>query len=127
MGFIAFRLHLAKEIALRRDPENDLTQPTTPTGGEVFPDGGMLEFLYERQAKLLLWNGKKARIVERFRYGDQVFVPASIDSSTAQAIRFPAQVMSFGSTRLVFDAIRGARISTSACQTKICERCPTAF
>jgi hypothetical protein len=68
----------------------------------------MLEILYDTRARLLVWNGKKARIVERFRYADQVFVPASIDSSTAQAIRFPAEVMSFGSTRVVFDAIRGA-------------------
>ncbi len=85
------------------------------TYGEAFPKF-MIEVVAAAESdsgpSLLLWNGAKAYIASKITLtasksdaSDRTFYPPEIDSTTRNAIRFPAGAESYDSTRKLFDGI----------------------
>jgi hypothetical protein len=80
-----------------------------PTAGEYFSDGRILELVSDNsipgKLALLLWDGKRALVAGRFKVGDRIYVPVSLDSSTLEAIRFPVNAIGYGSVTGLFEKI----------------------
>ena len=85
------------------------------TYGEAFPKF-MIEVVAAAESdsgpSLLLWNGAETYIASKITLtasksdaSDRTFYPPEIDSTTRNAIRFPAGAASYDSTRKLFDGI----------------------
>ena len=85
------------------------------TYGEAFPKF-MIEVVAAAESdsgpSLLLWNGAETYIASKITLtasksdaSDRTFYPPEIDSTTRNAIRFPAGAESYDSTRKLFDGI----------------------
>jgi hypothetical protein len=85
------------------------------TYGEAFPKF-MIEVIAAAESdngpSLLLWNGAEAYIASKITMtaskpdaSDRTFYPPVIDSTTRNAIRFPARAESYDSTRKLFNGI----------------------
>lgn len=81
------------------------------TGGEVLPDGSLLEIVRDpseaRDLALLRWDGERATVAPEMMVGGRRYVPVDIDPSLWRYLRFPSGFVAYGSTAQLFDRIRG--------------------
>ena len=95
---------------MERNFTEKVTKHTTPTAGETLPDGVMLELIHPEgsagKPKLLVWRaGEKTQVVDVFQSCDRLYLPASVNSSTTDAILFPSQATGYGSAEELFARI----------------------
>lgn len=102
-----------------------------PTAGEYFSDGRILELVSDNsipgKLALLLWDGKRALVAGRFKVGDRIYVPVSLDSSTLEAIRFPVNAIGYGSVTGLFEKIVDVVNKSSGSQPGNYTPSPTSF
>jgi hypothetical protein len=77
------------------------------TGGEVFPDGSMVELIRISggELNLLSWNGKAAKTAKQFVWHDEIFAPLCIDPTIMRSLQLPSNIAEYGSTRKLFTDI----------------------
>ncbi|MGA8870140.1 MAG: hypothetical protein WB460_03310 [Candidatus Acidiferrales bacterium] len=90
-------------------PQGTTSSPvSTPTAGEVFPDGTALELLRDPGAPekltLVLCREGVLDIKPQMPYANRVYTPMSIDARIAKAVRFPTRVAPSESTKELFAA-----------------------
>lgn len=82
----------------------------TATGGEVFPDGNLLEIVRDRseaaRPALLRWDRKHATVAPEIVIRGRHYVPLEIDASLWRHLRLPSGFVACGSTTQLFDRIR---------------------
>jgi len=81
---------------------------STPIAGKIFPDGAILDLVLppgSGDLRFVVWDGRDARVVETFKFGERVFRPARLRFGTVRAVRFPSGVSAYGSVRALFDQI----------------------
>ena len=82
----------------------------TPTGGEVFPGGSLLEIVRDHseaaRPALLHWDGKHATVATEVVIRGRHYVPLEIDPSLWRHLRMPSGFVACGSTTQLFDRIR---------------------
>src|ERR1700694_2307489 len=69
--------------------------PTTPTAGQVFSDGRILDIVQSEQTgelRILIWDGVNATIEDQYEHAGKIYVPAPLDSTLLSAVRFPTHV-----------------------------------
>jgi hypothetical protein len=89
-----------------------------PTEREIdfaeFDEGSLVELVATPSARrnlrgedaklrLLIWDGERAQLTERFAHGQTVYMPRRLDPNVVCAVRLPAGIAEFGSTRSLFD------------------------
>ena len=78
------------------------------TAGESFPNA-MIELVADpsdpSRLKLLLWDGAKATIAPRIKYGRRTYEPVALDPTVVCGVRWPTRCSDYGSTRELFDRI----------------------
>jgi hypothetical protein len=81
------------------------------TGGEVFPDGSLLELVRDSseavRPALLHWDGKVATVAPEVTVLGRHYIPAEIDPALWRHLRLPSGFVAHGSTTKLFDRIRG--------------------
>ena len=79
------------------------------TGGQVFPDGSVLELIQapKGELNLLSWDGKSAKTAGQFVRGDETFVPLRVDPAILRSMRLPSHAAKYGSTRKLFTETSG--------------------
>jgi hypothetical protein len=91
----------------RRISERHADKPIVRTGGEVFPDGSMMELVRKSggELQLLFWNGKVAKTAKQFVRHDETFVPLRIDPLVLRSLHLPNNIAEYRSTRQLFGEI----------------------
>jgi hypothetical protein len=97
----------------KQDPKRiTTTQRASPTetGGEVFPDGNLIELVRSGEdaggLALLTWNGAKGTVGARAEHEGRVFVPRRFDPSLLHALPLPTNCGSFDSTANLLAGIK---------------------
>jgi hypothetical protein len=97
-------MRLSGKDRLRETPKKSpkYIDPAVPTNGEIFPDGTVLDLVQGVNAtdapRLLVWDGRRAKVLSAFEYSGKIYVPASISTPTLRAIRLPKRIKPYGST-----------------------------
>jgi hypothetical protein len=94
-------------MAGRKISERHADKPVVRTGGEVFPDGSMVELirLSGGELNLLSWNRKAAKTAEQFVWHDEIFAPLRVDPTIMRSLQLPSNIAEYESTRKLFTDI----------------------
>jgi hypothetical protein len=88
----------------------DKSSSPIATGGEVFPDGNLLEIVRDRsraaRPALLHWDRKHATVAPEIVIRGRHYIPLEIDASLWRHLRLPSGFVACGSTTQLFDRIR---------------------
>jgi hypothetical protein len=99
---------------LRQYPHNtDHKSPrleiVVPTGGEILPDGTLLELIHDVAQPgglaLLKFDGTKTVVGSRIVHRGRTYVPLTLHPSVKRALRLPSSVCAFGSTAELFEEL----------------------
>lgn len=99
---------------MRQKPHNtDRKSPrleiVVPTGGEILPDGTLLELIHDVAQPgglaLLKFDGTKTVVGSRIVHRGRTYVPLTLHPSVKRALRLPSSVCAFGSTAELFEEL----------------------
>ena len=95
-------------VSITREIEHAATKrtPPIPITCQVFPDGTIIEAVRVaaggERLRLLKWNDGNATLALCVRHAGQTFVPAAVDPSVLEVIRFPVTTAPHSTTRDLF-------------------------
>ncbi len=78
------------------------------TYGEILADGTIIDLLASPSAdglELILFDGKQSFILPQLEHGGFTYMPAYLDPSVRQAIRFPTGLSEYGTTLTLFTKV----------------------
>jgi hypothetical protein len=85
----------------------DNSAPPIRTAGELFPDGGAIELILDKNdhLALLAFDGQKHQVGRRIETRGRVFEPAEVHPSILRALTLPTKCAPYGSTRKLFTGV----------------------
>lgn len=97
---------MSKILHRRQDKGAAINRGATETTGEVFADGTVLELVCRDcgtgETSLLRWDENGAVMGQHFEINGQLYLPSQLNSAFLRALRLPAHLSPYGSTRDLF-------------------------
>ncbi|MDP9263292.1 MAG: hypothetical protein M3O85_03110 [Acidobacteriota bacterium] len=95
----------SKQSALQLGKADQKEIEPIPTAGEIFPDGSAVELIRnDGRLDLVGWDGQRATPGHAEHQGRR-YLPPPIDPTVFQALRLPARIEPYGSTRQLFQDV----------------------